>query len=106
MSYLHYSELHFGASTRKYMVRERPQQSVDMEDGGWNAQSKGVNFGLPEDETELEHLTEYNTAQNRIIDKAVIGKRVGPLVCVCVRAHACVLATMEEHILPRCFKNV
>lgn len=70
------SELHFGASTRKYMVRERPQQNADLEDGGWNTQTKGNNFGLPEDESELEHLTEYNTAQNRIIDKAVVGTYV------------------------------
>lgn len=67
------SELHFGASTRRYMIRERPQQNIEGDESGWAGNAVGSNFGLPEDESELEHLTEYNTAQNRVIDKTVIG---------------------------------
>lgn len=68
------SEFHFGASTRRYIIRERPQQNTEAEETAWNKSYTGpANFGLPEDESELEHLTEYNTAQNRIIDKSSVG---------------------------------
>lgn len=49
---------------------------MEGDESGWVANSAGGNFGLPEDESELEHLTEYNTAQNRIIDKTVIGESI------------------------------
>mgnify|MGYP001801718123 FL=1 len=69
-----FSEFHFGASTRRYVIRERPQQKSDADDSAWSNNTSGKNnFGLPEDESELEHLTEYNTAQNRIIDKSSLG---------------------------------
>ncbi|XP_067942585.1 nuclear inhibitor of protein phosphatase 1-like [Watersipora subatra] len=64
------SEFHFGASTRRYVIRERPQQNAENDETAWSKAAGGSNFGLPEDESELEHLTEYNTAQNRIIDKS------------------------------------
>ncbi|XP_036143064.1 nuclear inhibitor of protein phosphatase 1 isoform X1 [Monomorium pharaonis] len=65
------STFHFGASTRYYIIRERPQTgarpiieeleklSEDMDAGGL--------LGLPETETELDNLTEFNTAHNRRI---------------------------------------
>jgi len=86
------SKFHFGASTRWYIIRERPQagprpimdeleQSSKKEAGGGGqsgggggggqvkaggAKSGGL-LGLPETETELDNLTEFNTAHNRRI---------------------------------------
>uniref|UniRef100_UPI00358ED23E nuclear inhibitor of protein phosphatase 1 isoform X1 n=2 Tax=Myxine glutinosa TaxID=7769 RepID=UPI00358ED23E len=67
------STLKFGASTRHYTLRERPQtlppiaglnkteEKTDDED------LKGGLLGLPEEETELDNLTEFNTAHNKRI---------------------------------------
>ncbi|KAF2363699.1 Forkhead-associated (FHA) domain [Trinorchestia longiramus] len=65
------STFHFGASTRMYTLRERPQtapkpvmeelERMPTEDGD------GALMGLPETETELDNLTEFNTAHNRRI---------------------------------------
>jgi len=71
------ASFHFGASTRMYQIRERPQQGG----GGRKAMSKTMDeleksdnqedgkglLGLPETETELDNLTEFNTAHNRRI---------------------------------------
>lgn len=59
---------HFGASTRIYMLRERPQQASkpvmdELELAG--DETHGELLGLPESETELDNLTEFNTAHNR-----------------------------------------
>ncbi|CAG5115983.1 unnamed protein product [Candidula unifasciata] len=61
------SEIHFGASTRMYIIRERPQMgSAAMDDKeGKRDDSEGNLLGLPESETELDNLTEFNTAHNR-----------------------------------------
>ncbi|XP_046920423.2 nuclear inhibitor of protein phosphatase 1 [Dermatophagoides farinae] len=50
---------HFGASTRNYVLREKPkkQQMKGDEDE--------TQISLPDCENEIDHLTEYNTAQNR-----------------------------------------
>ncbi|KAH9421110.1 Nuclear inhibitor of protein phosphatase 1 [Dermatophagoides pteronyssinus] len=48
---------HFGASTRNYILREKPKQIKNDEDE--------MQMSLPEGENEIDHLTEYNTAQNR-----------------------------------------
>lgn len=61
---------HFGASTRVYILRERPQKSTrstseDQDKGG--EELEGGLLGLPETETELDNLTEFNTAHNRRI---------------------------------------
>ncbi|XP_013410623.1 nuclear inhibitor of protein phosphatase 1 [Lingula anatina] len=68
------SELHFGASSRVYIIRERPQMpstySDDKDKTGEEIGEGGL-LGLPESETELENLTEFNTAHNRRI--AAIG---------------------------------
>ncbi|ESO03369.1 hypothetical protein HELRODRAFT_100131 [Helobdella robusta] len=58
------SLMHFGASTRTYIIRERPHSKINSmndyaEDGEINA--------LPETELELDNLTEFNTAHNRRI---------------------------------------
>ncbi|XP_005104923.1 nuclear inhibitor of protein phosphatase 1 [Aplysia californica] len=61
------SEIHYGASTRIYIIRERPQMGVggmDEKDGKRD-ESEGNLLGLPESETELDNLTEFNTAHNR-----------------------------------------
>ncbi|XP_037085372.1 nuclear inhibitor of protein phosphatase 1-like [Pollicipes pollicipes] len=62
------SAFHFGASTRVYMLRERPQQASkpvmeELELAG--DETDGALLGLPETETELDNLTEFNTAHNR-----------------------------------------
>ncbi|XP_022669340.1 nuclear inhibitor of protein phosphatase 1-like [Varroa jacobsoni] len=49
------AKFHFGASTRIYVLRERPQ----------NKEEEGISVELPESELELDNLTEYNTAHNR-----------------------------------------
>ncbi|KAK7100790.1 nuclear inhibitor of protein phosphatase 1-like [Littorina saxatilis] len=64
------SEIHFGASTRIYIIRERPQPlgpgGLD-DDGNKQGEKEGNLLGLPESETELDNLTEFNTAHNRRI---------------------------------------
>nr|KAG5713983.1 hypothetical protein BaRGS_020311 [Batillaria attramentaria] len=51
------SEIHFGASTRIYIIRERPQPigpgGLD-EDGTKQSEKEGNLLGLPESETELD----------------------------------------------------
>ncbi|EDW92206.1 nuclear inhibitor of protein phosphatase 1 [Drosophila yakuba] len=63
------SIFHFGASTRNYILRERPSghHSNIMEDLPLSETSDGALLGLPESQTELDNLTEYNTAHNRRI---------------------------------------
>ena len=65
------SEIHFGASTRIYIIRERPQpisgQVTDEKDKR-GEDLEGSLLGLPETETELDNLTEFNTAHNRRIN--------------------------------------
>lgn len=65
------STFHFGASTRYYTLRERPsvcsRNTNIMEDIPMNESSDGALLGLPESQTELDNLTEYNTAHNRRI---------------------------------------
>uniref|UniRef100_A0A1I8MKF5 Nuclear inhibitor of protein phosphatase 1 n=1 Tax=Musca domestica TaxID=7370 RepID=A0A1I8MKF5_MUSDO len=64
------STFHFGASTRNYILRERPsagQRNNIMEDIPMSESSDGALLGLPETQTELDNLTEYNTAHNRRI---------------------------------------
>uniref|UniRef100_A0A336K2M3 CSON002855 protein n=1 Tax=Culicoides sonorensis TaxID=179676 RepID=A0A336K2M3_CULSO len=60
------ASFHFGASTRNYILRERPSgtrmihEEIPME-------ADGTLLGLPETQSELDNLTEYNTAHNRRI---------------------------------------
>ncbi|CAL8115798.1 unnamed protein product [Orchesella dallaii] len=65
------SSFHFGASTRIYIIRERPPTVVPrpiMEElEKTAADSEGALLGLPETDTELDNLTEFNTAHNRRI---------------------------------------
>ncbi|KAF5395932.1 hypothetical protein PHET_11408 [Paragonimus heterotremus] len=89
------SELHFGASTRVYVIRERPNPLYNgplgnSESGTANADgtnpmgpenrssssfmddsSFGSNSLLPQSEVELDNLTEFNTAHNRRIASIV-----------------------------------
>lgn len=62
---------HFGASTRQYILRERPTASSYsaniMEDIPMSENTDGTLLGLPESQTDLDNLTEYNTAHNRRI---------------------------------------
>ncbi|XP_060536465.1 nuclear inhibitor of protein phosphatase 1 isoform X2 [Cylas formicarius] len=64
------SGFHFGASTRNYIIRERPQTGIrpiidEIEKA--SEETEGGLLGLPETETELDNLTEFNTAHNRRI---------------------------------------
>ncbi|XP_046387028.1 nuclear inhibitor of protein phosphatase 1 [Ischnura elegans] len=72
------STFHFGMSTRRYVLRERPQaapgsrpiimEELEREDYTSEAnEAEGGLLGLPETETELDNLTEFNTAHNRRI---------------------------------------
>lgn len=65
------STFHFGASTRYYIIRERPQTGnrviIDELEKTSEDQDAGGLLGLPETETELDNLTEFNTAHNRRI---------------------------------------
>uniref|UniRef100_A0A224YUT8 Nuclear inhibitor of protein phosphatase 1 n=1 Tax=Rhipicephalus zambeziensis TaxID=60191 RepID=A0A224YUT8_9ACAR len=63
------SKFHFGASTRLYILRERPQKVAARQgdDSTVTEEVEGGLLGLPETETELDNLTEYNTAHNRRI---------------------------------------
>lgn len=65
------STFHFGASTRYYIIRERPQTCTrpiieELEKSSEDTDAGGL-LGLPETETELDNLTEFNTAHNRRI---------------------------------------
>nr|CAG4638489.1 EOG090X07CE [Cyclestheria hislopi] len=66
------STFHFGASTRQYIIRERPQTASrpileELEEEAKAEHHDGGLLGLPETEMELDNLTEFNTAHNRRI---------------------------------------
>ncbi|XP_026144051.1 nuclear inhibitor of protein phosphatase 1 isoform X1 [Carassius auratus] len=69
------STMSFGASTRVYTLREKPQtqssSSAGDSKGLEDEELKGL-LGLPEEETELENLTEFNTAHNKRISTLTI----------------------------------
>ncbi|CAB1320770.1 unnamed protein product [Coregonus sp. 'balchen'] len=70
------STMSFGASTRVYTLREKPQTQTSTIPGaevkaGEDEELKGL-LGLPEEETELENLTEFNTAHNKRISTLTI----------------------------------
>ncbi|KAJ8334848.1 hypothetical protein SKAU_G00404870 [Synaphobranchus kaupii] len=69
------STMSFGASTRVYTLREKPQTQPSTAAGdskaGEDEELKGL-LGLPEEETELENLTEFNTAHNKRISTLTI----------------------------------
>jgi len=84
------SEIHFGESSRIYIIRERPQvhgnklhhifgnnantiNSNNDANGDHNDENKDGNtsFSIPESEVELDNLTEFNTAHNRRIAQIV-----------------------------------
>nr|XP_002125657.1 nuclear inhibitor of protein phosphatase 1-like [Ciona intestinalis] len=50
---------HFGASTRYYILKERPQVSVQ------DPKKEETKHDLPMQEDELDNLTEFNTAHNK-----------------------------------------
>lgn len=72
------SQFHFGASTRIYILRERPQTTgsrpimEELEKSAADSEQGGL-LGLPETETELDNLTEFNTAHNRRISSMSMG---------------------------------
>ncbi|XP_015672077.1 nuclear inhibitor of protein phosphatase 1 [Protobothrops mucrosquamatus] len=70
------STVSFGASTRAYTLREKPQTLPSAVKGDEKMTSeddelKGL-LGLPEEETELDNLTEFNTAHNKRISTLTI----------------------------------
>ena len=65
------STFHFGASTRYYIIREKPQTGTkiiidEIEKSTEDQDATGL-LGLPDSEIELDNLTEFNTAHNRRI---------------------------------------
>ncbi|XP_041484489.1 nuclear inhibitor of protein phosphatase 1-like [Lytechinus variegatus] len=68
------SVIKFGASSRSYILREKPQTvsvgvkptDADVLDKNEDEMSTGL-LGLPEEENELDNLTEFNTAHNKRI---------------------------------------
>lgn len=68
-------KFHFGASTRSYQIRERPQtarigkQVIDGLQAPYNETPDSAShisyIGLPKSEIEIDNLTEFNTARNR-----------------------------------------
>ncbi|XP_017576915.1 protein phosphatase 1, regulatory subunit 8a isoform X1 [Pygocentrus nattereri] len=68
------STMSFGASTRVYTLREKPQTqpSAATGDGGVEDEELKGLLGLPEEETELDNLTEFNTAHNKRISTLAI----------------------------------
>lgn len=74
------SELKFGASTRSYIIREKPQNNKNFPSILNNSntsenEDKDDSFSqsltLPESEAELDNLTEFNTAHNKRIAQLV-----------------------------------
>lgn len=59
------ASFHFGASTRNFILRERPSVSSMIHEA--IPEVDGTILGLPETQSELDNLTEYNTAHNRRI---------------------------------------
>lgn len=59
------NSFHFGASTRSYILRERPSGTRIHE--ALPIEVDATLMGLPESQSELDNLTEYNTAHNRRI---------------------------------------
>jgi len=69
-------KFHFGASTRSYLIRERPQTGIRIIPQNTNglhipysettASASKITFTeLPKSEIEIDNITEYNTARNR-----------------------------------------
>jgi len=64
------ARFHFGASTRQYVLREKPPIIMsrpimeELERSTSDREGKGL-LGLPETDTELDNLTEFNTAHNK-----------------------------------------
>nr|CDS25697.1 Nuclear inhibitor of protein phosphatase 1 [Hymenolepis microstoma] len=67
------SEIHFGASKRIYIIRERPNQIngssiIRNASDDPNSSLQDGESNLPKGENELEQLTQFNTAKNRKIE--------------------------------------
>ncbi|XP_037951424.1 nuclear inhibitor of protein phosphatase 1 [Teleopsis dalmanni] len=93
------STFHFGASTRNYILRERP--SVGTMNIIEDLPTTETMLGLPESQTELDNLTEYNTAHNRRISMLGIAEdssRKNPLK-QSNRKKRCVTFNDEEIII-------
>lgn len=69
------SSMSFGASTRLYILREKPQTQSGGAPGetktGEDEELRGL-LGFPQAETELDNLTEFNTAHNKRISNLTI----------------------------------
>ncbi|XP_072016062.1 nuclear inhibitor of protein phosphatase 1-like [Amphiura filiformis] len=70
------STIRFGASSRSYILREKPQTAVaqhlknETKEEDKEDELTGGLLGLPEEETELNNLTEFNTAHNKRVATA------------------------------------
>ncbi|VDD83864.1 unnamed protein product [Mesocestoides corti] len=77
------SEIHFGASTRIFIIRERPNPLFNSSTAEADrvikeaADASGNANKLPQSEVELDNLTQFNTAHNRRIT-SVVGEMQAP----------------------------
>ncbi|RWS17880.1 hypothetical protein B4U79_07455 [Dinothrombium tinctorium] len=90
------SSFHFGASTRIYVLREKPNQKVRID--GENQGEDDNALALPDSELELDNLTEYNTAHNKRISMLGIGEQQSQPVNR-KRKQACIRFKEEEEII-------
>jgi len=101
------SEIKFGASTRSYVIRERPPQNsknlstlIQSEDKNDNEENNA--YGLPQSEAELDNLTEFNTAHNTRIAQIVdISSEPGNLnlMLTVKKKRKCVSFNEEEQVI-------
>lgn len=61
------TKFYFGASTRRFVIREKIETKTENINETKTESNNIVKHILPQNEEELDHLTEYNTAQNRRI---------------------------------------
>ena len=73
------SVITFGASTRQYILREKPQPTAadDHRPEDVAKLSGLAKFGLPQEEAALDNLTEFNTAHNKRVAMLTSGEENG-----------------------------
>lgn len=111
------SELKFGASTRTYIIREKPQankhfpsmltnsntnlnDSIAKEDNeDYHNNSLNSSLALPETEAELDNLTEFNTAHNKRISQIVVENNTPSISIAPKKKKKCVSICEEEDVI-------
>ncbi len=106
------SELKFGASTRQYVIRERPnnqqQQIQQLNTKSSLKENEKIPVGegknnksLPETEDDLNSLTEFNTALNKRIAQMVdlTDTNIGNLLPTVKQKRKTVFINEEEQVI-------